>query len=186
MSDFINDIRKKDKNAVTVLYNRFGRKLFGYAVNKWQTGEDETWDLVYTTLYKVIEVADKYTFENENKFTAFVFTIFTNNLRNLYQKKKNQNIEITSLKEEDAVSQKAEDVMDDKPPESEQMKHLQEELQQLEDWKRVLLLMRAQDFSYEEIAKYVDKPPDQLKVYHMRIKKELTEKINKRINNKNA
>lgn len=187
MTELLSQIKKKDKTAATVLYNRFGRKLFGYAVTKWQVTEDEAWELVYATLFKVIEVIDKYTFESELKFNGFVFTIFTNNLRNLYQKNKKLAVEVTSLNNHvELANSEGTSSSEEKPPENENMKHLQNELQLLEDWKRILLLMRAQGFSYEEIAKYVDKPPEQLKVYHMRIKKELTEKLNSRINTNNV
>jgi predicted metalloprotease with PDZ domain len=52
----------------------------------------------------------------------------------------------------------------------------------LEDWQRIILLMRAQEYSYEDIANYVDKPVEQLKVYHMRLKKTVAEKTNDCIN----
>jgi len=42
--------------------------------------------------------------------------------------------------------------------------------------------MRAQDYSYEDIAKYVSRPANQLKVYHMRFKKIVTEKTNECVN----
>ncbi len=60
---------------------------------------------------------------------------------------------------------------------------LQKVLQTLEDWQRIILLMRAQDYSYEDIAKYVSRPEKQLKVYHMRLKKVLTEKTNECVHN---
>lgn len=181
MIELLKEIRKKDKNAVTVLYNRYGKKLYGYAVSKWNLNEDEAWDLVYKTLYKVLEVVDRYKYEDEKKFVGFIFTVFTNNLRNLYQKKKSnpfETVELTGRNE--PMNQTGEE--DEKPVDSAHMKYLQQELQQLEDWKKILLLMRAQNFSYEEIATYVNKPVDQLKVYYMRLKKQLTEKINEQIN----
>ncbi|MFH2095655.1 MAG: hypothetical protein ABIJ16_08125, partial [Bacteroidota bacterium] len=58
---------------------------------------------------------------------------------------------------------------------------LKEELDKLEDWQRILLLMRAQNYSYHEISGYVGKPEDQLKVYHMRCLKKITEQLNSRI-----
>ncbi|MBC7862159.1 MAG: sigma-70 family RNA polymerase sigma factor [Bacteroidia bacterium] len=183
MIDLLKEIRKKDKNAVTVLYNRYGKKLYGYAVYKWNLDEDEAWDLIYQTLYKIIETIDRYKFEDENKFAGFIFTAFVNNLRNLYQKKKKQNTETVELNEKHGSFLTEDESENEIVIDSEQMKYLKAELEQLEEWKKILMLMRAQDYSYEEISKYVNKPAGQLKVYYMRIKKNLTEKINERIKN---
>lgn len=180
MIELLKEIRKKDKNAVTVLYNRYGKKLYGYAVSKWKLSEDDAWELVYKTLYKIIEVVDNYKYTDENKFAGFIFTVFTNYLRNHYQKAKkdqHETVELTGKNEPVFVEEP-----NDKPINNIHMNYLQEELQQLEDWKKILLLMRAQDFSYEDIAKYVNKPAEQLKVYYMRLKKQLTDNINERIN----
>jgi DNA-directed RNA polymerase specialized sigma24 family protein len=46
-------------------------------------------------------------------------------------------------------------------------------LAKLPDWERVLLLLRSQDMPYTEIARYVHKPAEQLKVYHQRAKTKL-------------
>lgn len=182
MIELLKEIRKKDRNAVTLLYNRYGKKLYGYAVAKWKVSEDEAWELIYKTLYKVMEVADRYTFEDEKKFAGFIFQAFVNNLRNHYHEKKRKPAEMAELNER-IVAAGAEE--QEEPVSSGHMKLLREEMELLEDWKKILLLMRAQDFSYAEIARYVNKPEEQLKVYYLRLKKQLTEKISARLNNKN-
>lgn len=181
MTKFLEEIRKKDKNAITVLYNRYGRKLYGFALCKWKVNEDESWDLVYKTLYKIMEVIDRYKFENESKFNGFVYRVFINNLRNHYNEKKNKKVEVVKL-EEIHGSNRDEGENESQSPESVYMKCLKKILEQFEDWKRVLLLMKAQDFSYEEISVYVEKPAGQLKVYYMRAKQILIEKVNECVN----
>jgi DNA-directed RNA polymerase specialized sigma24 family protein len=99
MIDLVKEIQKKDKNAVTVLYNNYGKKLYGYAISKWNIDEDDAWELVYKTLYKIIEVADKYTFETESKFNGFIYQVFINNLRNKYNEQKNKYVETIALEE---------------------------------------------------------------------------------------
>ncbi|MBS1634345.1 MAG: RNA polymerase sigma factor [Bacteroidetes bacterium] len=184
MTDLLRDIQKKDKAAITLLYNRYGRKFYGYAVSKWQLGEDEAWDLVYKTLYKVLEVIDRYTFETDDKFSGFMFRAFVNNLRNHYNERKSKQVDMVVLNETHHYeTTEPDDPPPDKTESSLPMRYLQEELQQLDDWKKILLLMRAQDYAYEEIATYVNRPADQLKVYYMRLKKQLTENINKRLSN---
>lgn len=175
MNDFIKDIRKKDKQAIALLYNRYGKKFYGYAVSRWNVSEDDAWELIYKTLYRIIEVIDKYTFETEEKFNGFIFQVFINNLRNHYQTAKNKRVETIGLEEKHGSSGEREN---DEKAESPYMKCLKKAMEQLDDWKRILLLMKAQDFPYAEIAKYVDKPDEQLKVYYLRAKQVLTDKIN--------
>jgi RNA polymerase sigma-70 factor (ECF subfamily) len=182
VTDFLHDIRKKDKKAIQLVYDWYGKKLYGYAISKWRLEEDEAWDMVYQTIYKTIEVIDRYTFENEKKFAGFVFTMFCNNLRNLYHKKKQFVASTVELNDLHGSIQ----VEEEQPlaPDSLHMICLQQGLAGMDDWKRIVLLMRAQDYSYEEIAGYVKRPADQLKVYYMRLKKILTEKINECISRK--
>lgn len=188
MKDLAARLKKKDKQAIAWLYDRYGKKLYGYAVSKWQVSEDDAWDLVYKTLYKIMDVGDTYTFADENRFTGFVFKVFSNYLRNHYRDRKNKTIATTELNDNHA---KHHDAETDEEPEKQSplMQCLQKVLQALEDWQRIVLLMRAQDFPYEHIATYVNKPPSQLKVYHLRLKKTVTDKTNECVktgNNENA
>ncbi|MCX6311148.1 MAG: sigma-70 family RNA polymerase sigma factor [Bacteroidetes bacterium] len=171
-------ITKKDKESIKVLYERYGKKLFGYARKKWKVNEDENWDLVYKTLYRVLETSSNYKFESESKFSGFVFTIFINNLRNFYRDRKNLPIEIIEL--DASFSDVTDSVGETKPSAS--MNFLIAELDQLEDWERILLLMKIQDVPYAEIAKFTGKPEDHLKVYYGRLKKKLADKLNEKIN----
>lgn len=180
MNDLIKDIQKKDKKALTLLYNRYGKKFYGYAVSRWNVSEDDAWELIYKTLYKIIDVIDKYSFETEEKFNGFIFQVFINNLRNHYHAAKNKSIETIGLEEKHGSSV---DENDEPKTESPYMKCLKKAMEQMEDWKRILLLMKAQNFSYAEIAQYVNKPDEQLKVYYLRAKQVLTDKINQCLEN---
>jgi len=169
-------LKNKNDETITWMYERYGRKLFGYAKAKWKISEDDAWDLVYKTLYKVLNVGENYSFASEEKFTAFLFKIFINYLRNHYRDTKAKGIVETELLENHAVERKENE--EPKENSSPLMNCLQKVLATLEDWQRVLLLMRAQDHAYDYISKYVSRPGDQLKVYHMRLKKVVTEKTN--------
>jgi len=182
MTELVKEIRKKDKQAVTALYNSYGKRLYGFAISKWKLNEDEAWELIYKTLYKIIEVIDKYKFENESKFNGFIFQVFINNLRNYYNEKKRKNITTIEL-EEVHRNVKEEKQNTEHAPETIHMICLKKILEQFDDWKRILLLMKAQNFSYEEISAYVKRPANQLKVYYMRAKQTLTEKVNECVNN---
>jgi RNA polymerase sigma factor (sigma-70 family) len=184
MFDVADKIKKKDSAAIALLYDRYGKKLFGYAISKWKVSEDDAWELVYKTLYKIIHASDNYVFEDENRFVGFLFRVFINYLRNHYRDSKNKIIETTELLEKhEKMSNDRIAAEDEKEKLSPLMECLQKVLGVLEDWQRIILLMRAQDYSYEAIAPYVNKPASQLKVYHLRLKKLVTEKTNDCVKN---
>lgn len=163
------------EKGLEVFYNRYGKKLYAYAVQNWKLDEDNTWDLIYKTFTNISEKIDRYSFVSEEKFGSFVLVTFLNNLRNFYRDAK-KNIEV--LPEEHINFQLAyEDDEDFLKSESERMRILKEELEKLEDWERMLLLLKAQQMPYSEIARYVDKPENQLKVYYARLKKKIAETI---------
>lgn len=168
---------------MAVLYEHYGKKLYGYAVKRWQVTEDEAWDLVYKTLYKIIETIDRYTFSDESKLNGFVFRIFINNLRNHYNETKAKRIETVALEEKTGAEHADKK---EEPNNSIYMRCLKKILEQLDDWKRILLLMKAQNYRYEEIATYVQRPAEQLKVYHLRAKDSLTKKVNDCVTNHEA
>jgi RNA polymerase sigma factor (sigma-70 family) len=171
-------ITKKDKESIRVLYERYGKKLFGYAAHKWKMKEDENWDLVYKTLYRVLETHSNYKFSSEQKFASFVFTVFINYLRNFYRDRKKLPVEIVELDEKISDHPETGNETSTSPA----MNLLVSELDQLEDWERILLLMRSQDVPYAEIAKYTGKPEDHLKVYYGRLKKKLSDRLSEKIN----
>jgi len=162
------------------MYERYGKRLFDYGRYTYKINEDDCWDLVYKTLYKVLESIDRYEFASENKFKAFLFTAFINYLRNHYRDKKNlkEHIEFAHFNEsqfdeefskDTAIGKQVksrwmnnrQEVEKEETPDSKQMSLLKEELDKMEDWQRMLLLLRAQNMPYSEIEKFVGKPTNQ-------------------------
>jgi RNA polymerase sigma factor (sigma-70 family) len=152
--------------------------LYGYALHSWRLGEDEAWDLIYKTLYKVVESTPQYKFESEEKYGSFIFKVFINYLRTHHRDKKAK----SDLVQYEESPPEAKEIVQE--PESAQMTLLKDELDKFEDWERMLLLMRSQDMPYSEIAKYVNKPAEQLKVYYQRLKTELIKRMNASLANK--
>ena len=165
-------IRNQKKEGLKQLYEQYGKKLFGYGVHSWKLSEDEAWELVYQTLFKVCEKIEKYSFKDEKSFASFIFTIFINLITNHLRDKK----EIISLSLDEIPELSSGNVEMQK--DSENLLQLKEELSKLEDWERVLLLLRCQDMPYTEISKYTGKTPDTLKVYYGRLKEKLGKKLN--------
>lgn len=173
-------INRSDKSGVGLLYERYGKRLYGYALSAWKLSEDEAWDMIYKTLYKVVESTGSYTFESEEKYGSFIFKVFINYLRTHYRDKK---AKPDLLQFDDAHAEVTE------PPqetETAQMVLLKQELDKFEDWERMLLLMRSQDMPYAEIAVYVNKPAEQLKVYYQRLKATLMKRMNEQLAALNA
>lgn len=173
-------ITQKNKDSIALLYERYGKKLYGYAIHSWKMDEDDAWNLVYKTLYRILDTAAGYSFESESKFSSFIFKVFINNLRQHYRetKKAREKIEIVSGEPELHGETIVEELPEDN---SVRMNLLKAELDKLEDWERMLLLMRSQDMPYSEIAKFVHKPEDQLKVYYSRLKAALIKRINEKL-----
>lgn len=174
----------ENKNeAVKELYEMYAKKLFAYTCKNYGISVDNTWAVVYKTIYKMAEVKDKYTFENEFKRSAFIFKTHINFLRNFFRDDRSfegnlQQVEINyelEGKDESAA-----------PPDSLKMKILKQELDKLEEWQRILLLMRGQDMPYSDIVPFVNKPEEQLKVYYARLKKSLFENISFKLNKLNT
>lgn len=171
-----NDKKKNARELLGELFTTFGSRLFGYAKKRWTLEDDAIWDLVYKTLFKLIEVRDKYTFESAEKFQGFVFSVFINYLKNYFRDhQSNPIVQTTDFNNENQQQipvEKEENVTENKS-----LKALVEVLETLEDWQRILVLMRSDGYSYAEIARYVNKPENQLKVYYQRIKEQISRKI---------
>lgn len=159
------------------IYGRYGKKLYSYAICTWKLEEDDAWELTYKTLYRVFDTYKNYTFEKEEKFASFIFKIFINYLRNHYKAAKKQPLSL-QLSENDGanIASKEEDQQEEVS--NPKLIALNEELEKMEDWQRMLLLMRSEGWAYSEITKYIDKPENQLKVYYQRLKEQLTKKLN--------
>jgi RNA polymerase sigma factor (sigma-70 family) len=187
-------LRRDRGKAVEVLYERYGKKLYSYAITSWHLDEDTAWDLIYDTLFKTVEKIDSYEFSSEKKFGSFLFTIFCNNLRRHYRdtKKREERLSFSTFNEQNFEASKSDPSMFTERKVQELMVEASVEafrepdaggdtlmqildacLAKLPDWERILLLLRSQDMPYNEIARYVHKPAEQLKVYHQRAKTKL-------------
>lgn len=161
-----------------VLYEKYAAKLCSYGMHTWKLNEDLAWDLVYKTLYKIVSVYENYSFENENLEQGFIFKTFINYIKNYFRDHKDElsqvKIELNEAKLENVNTSP-------ETNEHEKLKILQAILDDLEDWQRILVLMRSDGRSYADIAEFVDKPENQLKVYYQRIKEQITKKIHETV-----
>src|ERR1700741_5349930 len=156
-----SDISDSKDEVVKSFYEKYAEKLLAYTCKNYTIDKDDAWTIVYKTIYKMAEVNDRYNFENEQKQSGFVFKTHINYLRNYFRDNKSfeQNHHEVELSDNYSGQQ------DDAPAKPNiQLQILQQELDKLEDWQRILLLMRGQDMPYNKIAEFVNKPEEQLKV----------------------
>ena len=127
-----------------------------------------------------------------------MFTIFCNNLRRHYRdtKKREERLSFSTFNEqnfeasktdpelrterkvqEQMVAASMESYNQTEEKEDSLMKIMDACLAKMQDWERILLLLRSQDMPYADIAKFVSKPADQLKVYYQRARKKLEKLI---------
>ena len=192
--EIISLIDQKDRKGWEHLYLTYGKKFYGFAVDNWGFDDDEAWDIVYQTLQTIILKIGEYQIQSQSHFDNLLFKIFTNFLRQQYRKNKTvaKEFKVLSFSEMEMIGNNDSDeelnVTEFKNPfteeffenylegeesENPKLKELQQALLQLEPLERDLLLLKANDFTYEQIAQMLTIENNQLKVKHHRAKKKL-------------
>jgi RNA polymerase sigma factor (sigma-70 family) len=171
-------ILKDKEKGISWLFENYGKKLVGYGMNVYKISEDSAWDIAYKSIYRVQEVCFQYSFESEQKFGSFIFRVYINYLKNFLRDENTRTQNAVFIPLEESKRDFASSRSSGRPNSSNPMMNkLKDELDKMDDWQRILLLMRSQGVSYSEIANYVNKPEDQLKVYYARLKNTLTNKM---------
>lgn len=173
-------ILEKGNDAIDTFYVNYGKYLLNHAVKNWKIDQDEAWEIIYETFYTITDKINNLDFASEEKFKSFVTVVFLNKIRNHLRKHK---IQTETFDNENIAGYQGDENEELK---SLDLEILKSELENLEDWERMLLLMRAQQMPYSEIAKFVNKPEEQLKVYFQRLKKKLSDRILSRKEAQNA
>lgn len=177
-------LRKKDKSGLEILYVSYGEKLYNYAITRWSCTEDEGWELIYKTLEKILDRINHYEFESRKHFENFLYKVFKNNLRQLYRAKRRKGrgftfISLSELELEDTSAQQSFNLEEsfadyyNRESKGEFLIMIESALKELSEDDRDILLLRAQNFSYKEIAEMLNIAADQLKVKYHRAKKKL-------------
>lgn len=180
----IQNLILNDKNkGLETIYQQYGGKWYNYAMKSWKMSEDDSWDVIYHTFNDILTNIHNYQIESQSHFENILFKIFINNLKKFYnkQKLKDEKINFVSLddldEKKDNESLEIEDsTFDDffrEDIESNNLRRLQKALSQLENLERDLLLLKVQNFTYEEIAKLLNIENNHLKVNLFRAKQKL-------------
>lgn len=181
-----------------MLYQRYALTLYNYAIQAWNIDEDAAWDIIYKVLFKITEHINQYRFKNENQFKNMLYSIFNNELINFYKKIKRREERLKFLTFNDSITTNTQndnsnsinheinqslfkkalhEFWDDPQAENPLLNCLNKLIDKLEDWERILINQRSKGVSYSEIAHYVDKPENQLKVYYARLKSKIQREL---------
>ncbi len=184
----IAQLRDKDPRALESLYNRYGIKFYDYCIRKWKLSEDGAWEAVYQTLEAMVLKGAQYEFESELHFQNFLFKVLLNFLRQQYRKQHASSAppefvqldtdENTSAIEKQLDQQSFTDYYRSESVEAPMMRPLHAALSQLNSKDRELLLLKSQNYTYDEIAEILGIENNQLKVTYHRAKQKLIKLLN--------
>jgi RNA polymerase sigma-70 factor (ECF subfamily) len=193
ISLFQEDLSK----GLTALFEGYGQKLYGFAVTHFHIDEDESYDVLYKTMDTVGKVITRYEFTSESHFGNWLFKIHKNNILQLLRSKKSKEkdfqlvsfndweVEAKELDDENLdlenFKQVIEQISTVDPYESSLKNNklffaMQKALEQLSDVERELLLLRMNNYSYDEIATMLNIENNQLKVKFNRAKAKVEKK----------
>lgn len=187
-TEILNLILNDKNRGLEAIYQQYGRKWYNYAIKSWKIPEDDTWDVIYQTFNDILSNINDYQIESQSHFDNILFKIFINNLKKSYnkQKRKDEKIHFISLddldeKEGDESLEIEDSAFEDffrEDIESKNLIRLQKALSQLENLDRDLLLLKVQNFTYDEIAKLLNIENSHLKVSLFRAKQKLIKLYN--------
>lgn len=187
-NEIIAQIDAKNPKGWEYLFFRYGQKFYGFAVSNWKFTEDEAWDIVYQTLETIILKIGKYKIESQAHFDNLVYKVFLNFLRQSFRSKKRaqQNIQLLRLGEMEADisadpnefkipfdSDFFKEYYDSEEVDNPKLKELELALNKLDPFEKDLLLLKANEFTYDQIAEMLHIENNQLKVKHHRAKQKL-------------
>ncbi len=188
--DILELISKKDPKGLEELYQAYGSRFYAYAVHRWNLTQDEAWEVVYKTLETLVLKLSNYQFQSKALFEGFLFKVLLNFVRQYFRSKRSLHeaeIDFVDLNSEEElpfhVSKQINksafsDYYKTESVENAELQTLNEALKKLDTIDKDILLLRAQNYSYDEIAALLRIENNQLKVTHHRAKKKLLLMIN--------
>jgi RNA polymerase sigma factor (sigma-70 family) len=184
---FIGD---KDPMGLELLYERYGKPLHKYALDRWKIDEEDAWELVYKTLETLVLKLPSYEFVSQARFDGFLFQVFINFLREKHRKDRTRELprlEFFDLEEEFTLPGYVQEALTKQAfleyytaekAESPVLSKFKTALEQLSEPDQEILLLRAQNYSYDEIAVLLGIENKQLKVRYHRAKERLIKLLN--------
>lgn len=190
ISKFKSDLR----DGLALLYDFYGKSLYQYTIRNWGLDEDEAHDILYKTLETVGKVIGGYEFSTEKHFTNWLFKIHKNNsLMFVRAKLSKEKIEFTTVDwqqeyqetnddndpidfTENPIADQAEGLYEDTNSTNPLFNALERALLTINETDRDIVLLRMNNYSYEDIATMLGIENNQLKVRFLRTKAKIEKK----------
>lgn len=192
-NEIIKLIDEKNQKGWETLFTQYGQKFYGFGIVNWKFDEDEAWDIVHQTLETIILKIGEYEIHTQKHFDNLVFMIFINFLRQAYRKKKRiegsfQLIPLGELEIGEYDKSENFDIKEINTPfdkeffreyydaeevDNPKLRELELALENLNPIEKELLLLKANDFTYSQIAEMLNIEDNQLKVKLFRAKQKL-------------
>ncbi|MDO3641498.1 RNA polymerase sigma factor [Mucilaginibacter sp. L3T2-6] len=188
-TEILDLLKSQQQNGLEQLYENYGKKFYSYCIRQWSLAEDDAWEIIYKTLETLVLKLSNYDFESQAHFNNFLYKVLINFIRQHFRARRNQEDHelmlldfqddedsaaiVTKLLNEQAFKDYYALEIVDNPA----ILALKEALNKMDEQEKDILLLRAQNYSYEEIAKLLAIENNQLKVKHHRAKKKLVQTL---------
>lgn len=173
----IESAKKGDQKAFSFLLNTFWNDVYSFQMLRTRD-ENEAEDITIRTFSKAFDKIQ--TYKDQYEFKTWLITISKNIHIDLIRKKKPELIRPLSKQEKKSVYNLADDTptAEDKLITEQNLASLLQHIKKLKPhYQKVLHLRYFQELSYEEIAKELNEPLNNVKVKLLRAKKLLAEII---------
>lgn len=186
--DLMRLINSRENAAWEWLYDQYGSKFYAYGVQRWGFSEDEAWEVVYRTLETLVQKIGSYTFQTQGEFERFIYRVLINFLKKQFRsksyKESHQTVyvdfngnEVNNSTEQLLNPNLLKDYSASEEFEHPDLVRMKLVLESFDPLDKDLLLLRAQNYSYEEIGQFLQIEYSHLKVRHHRAKKRLMEAL---------
>ena len=193
--DIVQHLNQPVDQLLTWLYERYAQSWYELATVRWGLDADSAWDVIYKTLDTLLAKRRTLPTDPPAYFDNYLFKVFINNLRQCLreQARRDETFRLVPLTSDPANPSTEDGLNTDELAVSDELfaqlqieeetaqpllVQLEQVLAQLDETDRSLLLLKAQSFSYDEIAEMLGIENKQLKVRHFRAKQKLIQLFN--------
>lgn len=193
--DIISCFSKNPEKGLTQLFEHYGSILYGYSLKRFELSEDEAYDALYKTFESIGNIITRYQFDSELHFENWIFKIHKNNILQILRKRKNniqtvsfddwatefsesgEETDLTDYREIiEHISGSRDEEFNSYSSSSFLFQAMQKAMNHLSGMEKDILLLRMNNYTYDEIAQMLKIENNQLKVKFSRAKSKLEKK----------
>lgn len=184
-TEILKLLKSQQQSGLEQLYENYGKKFYNYCIRQWSLTEDDAWEIIYKTLETLVLKLSNYEFESQAHFDNFLFKVLINFVRQYFRSRRHREdyeMVLLDFQEEDQLSSTVTKLLNEQSfkdyyaleiVDNPAILALKDALTKIDEQEKDILLLRAQNYSYEEVAKLLGIENNQLKVKYHRAKKKL-------------